>query len=145
VLRNPSLSTSTAGGGPPSHDRLTSSLGANIARLLSALQAQTRHTSYELDVCPVKACCYCCARYGSPRPWISEGAGGDDGRLTPITLSWLCMERLLLAAGQDAQLASKAGEFIIYLIPGLWGYAGKMAFQNYLHAQVRTFMTLHWS
>jgi hypothetical protein len=49
------------------------------------------------------------------------------------------MERLLLAAGQDAELAAKSGQFIIYLIPGLWGYAGKMAFQNYLHAQVLLF------
>ena len=68
--------------------------------------------------------------------WL-RGCGGTG--LTPISISWCFMERLLLAAGQDAELAAKSGQFIIYLIPGLWGYAGKMAFQNYLHAQVLLF------
>eukprot|EP00959_Pyramimonas_sp_CCMP1952_P457284 9474656-Pyramimonas_sp.AAC.1 len=29
-------------------------------------------------------------------------------------------------------------EYLFYLIPGLWGYAGKLAVQNYLHAQKHT-------
>mmetsp|Transcript_21674 Transcript_21674/g.41385 ORF Transcript_21674/g.41385 Transcript_21674/m.41385 type:complete len:514 (+) Transcript_21674:385-1926(+) len=55
--------------------------------------------------------------------------------LAPITLLWLAMGRVLVLAGLDEYMAHKAGEYIIYLIPGLWAYGGKMAVQNFLHAQ----------
>ncbi|KAK9818407.1 hypothetical protein WJX72_012193 [[Myrmecia] bisecta] len=53
----------------------------------------------------------------------------------PISVLWLCIEPLLLLAGQEAQVASMAASYMRLLIPGVWSYGGFVATQYYLQAQ----------
>ncbi|KAK9831407.1 hypothetical protein WJX81_002476 [Elliptochloris bilobata] len=53
----------------------------------------------------------------------------------PIAVLWAFTERLLLAVGQDPQVAAMTGAFILWLMPSLVFYASICSIGNYLTAQ----------
>ena len=52
----------------------------------------------------------------------------------PLTVFLLCFAPLLVAIGQDADLAAAAGSYAAMLIPGLWAWAAMWALQPWLQA-----------
>ncbi|KAH7425298.1 hypothetical protein KP509_11G048600 [Ceratopteris richardii] len=53
----------------------------------------------------------------------------------PLAFIWANIERILLLLGQDAQIASKAGEYGVLLIPTLFAAATSQPFVKFLQAQ----------
>ncbi|MCO5546960.1 hypothetical protein L7F22_000399 [Adiantum nelumboides] len=53
----------------------------------------------------------------------------------PVAISWLYIEQIYLAFGQDAQLASKAGAYGIFLIPTLFAVSFSYPLVKFLQAQ----------
>ncbi|KAK3253444.1 hypothetical protein CYMTET_37306 [Cymbomonas tetramitiformis] len=58
--------------------------------------------------------------------------------LIPVTAVWCVMGELLTFIGLDEELCSAAAKYLSLLIPGLWGFAFKIAVQNYLNCQKHT-------
>lgn len=53
----------------------------------------------------------------------------------PLAVVWANIESILLFLGQDAQIASKAGEYGVWLIPTLFAAATSQPFVKFLQAQ----------
>ncbi|KAI5069470.1 hypothetical protein GOP47_0015771 [Adiantum capillus-veneris] len=53
----------------------------------------------------------------------------------PVAISWLYIEQIYLAFGQDAQLASKAGAYGVLLIPTLFAVSFSFPLVKFLQAQ----------
>ncbi|CAO1637014.1 unnamed protein product [Parajaminaea phylloscopi] len=53
----------------------------------------------------------------------------------PITVMWLNAEKLLLALGQNAEVARLSGIYLRYMLPGVPAYAGFEVCRRYLQAQ----------
>ncbi|MCO5614485.1 hypothetical protein L7F22_068768 [Adiantum nelumboides] len=53
----------------------------------------------------------------------------------PLAFLWANIESILLSLGQDPQIASKAGEYGVWLIPTLFASATSMPFIKFLQAQ----------
>ncbi|KAI5070268.1 hypothetical protein GOP47_0014611 [Adiantum capillus-veneris] len=53
----------------------------------------------------------------------------------PIAILWVFMEQIFLAVGQDAQLASKAGAYGVWLIPGLFSVGFYIPLVKFLQTQ----------
>ncbi|MCO5549228.1 hypothetical protein L7F22_002695 [Adiantum nelumboides] len=53
----------------------------------------------------------------------------------PIAVIWVFMEQIFLAVGQDAQLASKAGAYGVWLTPGLFAISFYMPLVKFLQTQ----------
>jgi MATE family multidrug resistance protein len=81
---------------------------------------------------------------------VSQAVGAKDSRqaglwlhrallvhaltAVPLTLFLLCFAPLLVAIGQDADLAAAAGAYAALLIPALWAWAAMWALQPWLQA-----------
>ena len=53
----------------------------------------------------------------------------------PVAVVWCNLTRILLAIGQDAEIARKSGEYALYLVPSLFAYAALQAVVKFLQAQ----------
>lgn len=53
----------------------------------------------------------------------------------PLAFLWANMESILVTLKQDARIASKAGEYAVWLIPTLFGNATSQPFTKFLQAQ----------
>ena len=53
----------------------------------------------------------------------------------PVAVVWCNLTRILLAIGQDAEIARKSGEYAFYLVPSLFAYAALQAVVKFLQAQ----------
>ncbi|KAI4352158.1 hypothetical protein L6164_006436 [Bauhinia variegata] len=62
----------------------------------------------------------------------------------PISLIWLFMDKILVLFGQDPSISLVAGNYCIWLIPSLFGYAVLQAFIRYFQTQSLIFPML-WS
>jgi MATE family multidrug resistance protein len=60
----------------------------------------------------------------------------------PLSLIWINMEKILLVMGQDPEISHEAGQFILWLIPGLFGYAVLQPLIRYLQTQSLIFPML---
>ena len=81
---------------------------------------------------------------------VSQAVGAKDSRqaglwlhrallvhaltAVPLTLFLLCFAPLLVAVGQDADLAAAAGEYAGMLVPAMWAWAAMWALQPWLQA-----------
>ena len=81
---------------------------------------------------------------------VSQAVGAKDSRqaglwlhrallvhaltAVPLTLFLLCFAPLLVAIGQDADLAAAAGAYAAMLIPAMWAWAAMWALQPWLQA-----------
>ena len=81
---------------------------------------------------------------------VSQAVGAKDARqaglwlhrallvhaltAVPLTVFLLCFAPLLVAIGQDANLAAAAGSYAAMLIPGMWAWAAMWALQPWLQA-----------
>ncbi|CAO1633089.1 unnamed protein product [Sympodiomycopsis kandeliae] len=57
------------------------------------------------------------------------------GLLVPIALVWINAEKVLLALGQDAEVAKLSGLYLRVMLPGVPAYAGFEICRRYLQAQ----------
>jgi MATE family multidrug resistance protein len=55
----------------------------------------------------------------------------------PVSLLWLNSERLIVALGQDEEIAHMASQYLCLQIPALWAMTFGQCTQNWLHAQSR--------
>lgn len=53
----------------------------------------------------------------------------------PVSLVWYNMTRILIALGQDPEIAAKSGEYAFFLIPSLFAYAAIQPLVKFLQAQ----------
>lgn len=53
----------------------------------------------------------------------------------PLSLVFLYMENILCVVGQDPEIAKKAGEYALYLLPSLFGYALMQPVVKFLQTQ----------
>ena len=56
----------------------------------------------------------------------------------PLAVIWVNMERILILIGQDPLISHEAGEFTIWLVPGLFVYAIQQPLVRYLLMQSLT-------
>ncbi|XP_057784048.1 protein DETOXIFICATION 14-like isoform X2 [Salvia miltiorrhiza] len=62
----------------------------------------------------------------------------------PLSLLWIFMEKLLIFIGQDPSISHEAGQYAIWLIPALFGYAILQSLIRYLQTQSLVFPMV-WS
>ena len=60
----------------------------------------------------------------------------------PVSLLWFHGTQVLLLFGQQHQISSDAGDFLIRLIPGLWALTFSNCIQNWLYSQSKTTFVL---
>lgn len=53
----------------------------------------------------------------------------------PISVVWLFAEKLLVLAGQDADIASLSSTYLMYLIPGIFPYIAYECLKRFLQGQ----------
>jgi MATE family multidrug resistance protein len=55
----------------------------------------------------------------------------------PVSLLWLNSKPIIIALGEDEQIATMASEFLALQVPGIWAVSVGQCTQNWLHAQSR--------
>lgn len=53
----------------------------------------------------------------------------------PLSLMWIYMSKILTFMGQDPQISQEAGEFSMWLVPALFGYAALQSLVRFFQAQ----------
>lgn len=56
----------------------------------------------------------------------------------PASILWFCGEPIMIALGQNEQIARSTKEYMVVLIPGMWALSASQCITTWLYAQAKT-------